>query len=105
MKFSPETAMYIRDTMKYGGALLVALGYMTGKDATAASSLIELVIPLLEAIGGLILAGFATFWAWKAKRAVSHEAQIIAGRVEANPFTQPIAPPSPLDEKVKDAHL
>lgn len=105
MKLAPETAMYIRDAMKYAGALLVAMGYMTAPDATTAAALSELALPLIQAIGGLVMAAVASVWAYKAKKAASPEAQVIAGRVEVHPTAEPILPPSPLDEKVKEAHL
>jgi hypothetical protein len=92
MKLSPEIAMYIRDAMKYGGALLVALGYITTKDADAATAMSELAIPLVEALGGLAMAAIATVWAHLAKKPASNEAQVIAGRVAADPVAEPIAP-------------
>lgn len=105
MKFTPETAMYIRDAMKYGGALLVAVGAFTAKQDAAVAGLTDLIVPFMEAVFGIGFAIFATVWAHLSKKATSAEAQVIAGRVEAHPTAQPIAPPGPLDEKVKDAHL
>ncbi len=102
---TPETAMYVRDLMKYGGALLVALGYMNAPAGAALAGLSDLVVPLLIALSGVLTAALATIWAWKAKQAVSPEAQTIAGRVEVHPTAQPILPPGPLDEQAKDAHL
>jgi hypothetical protein len=92
MNLTPEILGALRILLMIGGtALFIKPGWLD--------------MPMLEQIVGAILTLGAAGWAMYAKRSVSKEGQIIAGRVESNPDTQPIMPSSPLDEKTKDAHL
>jgi uncharacterized membrane protein len=91
MNLTPEIQGAIRILLMSAGGFAVGKGWVDQNTLTMV-------------VGAIITLGVA-FLSMRAKRAASKEAQIIAGRVVADPVAQPIVPPSHLDEKVKDEHL
>ncbi len=91
MNLTPELLGAIRILLMSAGGFAVGKGWVD-----------ENTLGMI--VGALVTLGTAAFSMY-AKRSTSREAQIIAGRVEANPNTQPIIPPGPLDEIVKEKNL
>ncbi len=91
MNLTPEILGALRILLMSAGSFAVGKGWVD-----------ENTLGMI--VGALVTLGTAAVSMY-AKRASSREAQIIAGRVEAHPTAQPIVPPSPLDEIVKEKNL
>lgn len=91
MNLTPELLGAIRILLMTAGGFAVGKGWVD-----------ENTLGMI--VGALVTLGTAAFSMY-AKRASSKEAQMIAGRVQADPVAQPIPPAGPLDAQAKDAHL
>jgi hypothetical protein len=92
MKITPENGATIRDILKIVGVILTSRGVFNASDAVAWDTVSTALIPLIQSIGGLALTAFGIIWSRLAKKPASGEAQVIAGRVNADPTTQAIEP-------------
>ena len=79
---SPEILGALRILLMTGGSFAVGKGWLQSAELNS----------LVDALLILLVAGTAA-WSIYAKRSRSKEAQVIAGRVIADPEAHPIAPP------------
>jgi hypothetical protein len=91
MSLTPELLGALRLFLVAVGGIAVGKGWVTADNLTI--------------IVGAVITLAPSVWAMLAKRSTSKEAQIIAGRVEVNPNTQPIIPPAAIDKIVEEKKL
>jgi hypothetical protein len=94
MSLTPELLSAIRSLLIGLGGFGVGAGWFTSADLGKVS----------DAVVTIVVFGVAVWGVW-AKRPQSTEARMIAGKVEVNPNTQPIVPPSPADKIVEEKKL